>query len=93
MSREFAAYAGPLKWGLWQTVADHLGVVKYTIEATPVGDTVLRCRVKYFNAPGSEVTEEWRDEVVVTTGDIVASVQVSFMGLPEGSAVKGMISP
>jgi hypothetical protein len=93
MSRQFAAYAGPSTWGAWVNIADHLGVVKYRITGQAVGDTVLRSRVRYFKGPNNQVIEEWADSVSITTGDVVASVEVSFMGIPTGSAVNGTISP
>lgn len=74
-------------------MADHLGEVTYRIDAVPVGDTVLRCRVRYYKAVRNQVTEEWRDDVTIRTANVVASVEVSFMGLPTGSAVEGTVNP
>ena len=93
MPRQYAAFAGPSIWGNWQEVADPLGVVTYNIAAQPVGDTVLRCRVRYFKTENQQTTEEWRDQTTITTGNAVAKVEVSFMGIPTGSAVDGTIDP
>jgi hypothetical protein len=93
MSRDFHAYAGPSIWGDWVSVADHLGVVTYNITAEAVGNTVLRSRVRYFSAPDHQVVDEFGDSVTITTGNVVASVEVSFKGVPLGSAVDGTIEP
>jgi hypothetical protein len=91
--RLFAAYAGPSTWGEWVEIASHLGDVSYTITASPVGNTVLRCRVRYYKEVNNQVTEEWRSDVKIKTANVVANVEVSFMGVPFGSAVEGTITP
>jgi hypothetical protein len=90
--RQFAAYAGPHIWGPWVDVASHLGRATFTITASAVGETVLRSRVRYFPDDGERVAE-FGDSTTVTTGNTVANVSVSFMGVPIGSAVAGTITP
>ncbi|MBV8453282.1 MAG: hypothetical protein JOZ29_13565 [Deltaproteobacteria bacterium] len=91
--RTFAAYAGPSTWGPWLDVAHPVGSVAYAITAEPVGDTTLRCRVRYYKDENNQVVEEWRESVNIVTGNAVATVDVSFMGLLTGTAVNGTINP
>ena len=91
--RLFSAYAGPSTWGPWVTVAEHLGVVTYAITASAVSDTILRNRVRYYRAANDQVIKEWDSSVSITTGNVVAGVEVCFMGLPTGSPVDGTIQP
>jgi hypothetical protein len=91
--RLYAAYAGPNIWGPWVIILSHLGIVNCSISAKPVGDTVLRCRVRYFDSKNVQVTEEWNGDVKITTSNSVANVEVSFLGIPLGSAVDGTVSP
>lgn len=89
----FNAYAAPSTWGPWVTVGSHLGEASFTINANAVGDTLLKCRVRYYKTSVSQVIEEWLDNVTVNCGDCVANVEVSFMGIPTGSAVDGTVNP
>ncbi len=93
MLRQFVAYAGPNTWGPWVPIADHIGSVTYTITGGAVGNTLIRSRVRYYKDIDTQVTEEWSDSVTITTANVVASVEVSFMGVPLGSAVDGTIQP
>jgi hypothetical protein len=50
--------------------------------------------VRYYRTAHQQATEEWvGDEVTIATGDAVSVVEVSFMGVPTGSAVEGTIEP
>lgn len=91
----YQAYAPPMIWGPWVTVASHLGSVTYKITSEPVGDTVLECKIRYFKGPGggTQVEERWVKDVTITTSDSVANVEVSFKGVPTGSKVEGTVSP
>jgi hypothetical protein len=91
--RQYSAYAGPSTWGPWVKVAEHTAPITFDVTATPVGNTVLRCRVRYFRTDTQQATEEWRDNVRIHTGNCVAVVEVSFMGVPTGSAVDGTVDP
>jgi len=93
--RSFSAYAAPSIWGPWVTVASHIGSVTFTIETTPLGDTLLMSRVRYWKGAGggSQVTEEFRDSTTITTSNSVANVEVSCKGVPTGSAVDGSVEP
>lgn len=89
----FSAYALPNIWGPWVNIASHTASVSFKISADPVGSTVLRCRVRYFKGKGggSQIIEEFIDNVTITTSNSVAIIEVSFMGIPTGSAVDGTI--
>ena len=91
--RLYHAYAGPSTWGPWVTIGSHLGIASFKITAEVVGDTLLKCRVRYYNTATSQVTEEWLDEVTVSCGNCVANVEVCFKGIPTGSAVNGTVNP
>ena len=91
-SRAFASYAGPSVWSDWSNIASYLGVVTYHITAEPVGATALFCRVRYYRDTG-QVIEEFREETTITTGNVVANLEVSFKGIPTGSAVNGTVEP
>ena len=49
--RLYNAYAGPFLWGPWVIVGSHLGVADFKITAEAVGETMLKCRVKYYPTP------------------------------------------
>jgi hypothetical protein len=91
--RIYSAYAGPSAWGPWITIGSHIGVADFKITANPVGATLLKCRVRYYQTSITQVIEEWIDSVFITCGNCVASVEVSFMGIPTGSAVDGTVNP
>lgn len=91
--RQYSAYAGPSVWGDWVDVADTIGSVSYTITASAIGSTEIRSRVRYFKTETSQVVEEFADSTMITTGNAVAKVEVSFMGIPTGTAVDGTIDP
>ena len=91
--RIYHAYAGPSTWGSWVIVGSHLGVASFTITADAVGSTLIKCRVRYYKTAHTQVVEEWLDNTTVDCGDCVANVEVSFEGLPLGSAVDGTVTP
>jgi len=92
MNSQYVAYAPPSTWGEWVVVAEHLGIVEYTITAEPIGDTVIRCAVRYYVAANDQITSEWREEVSITTGNVAAKVEVRFMGVPTGRVVNGTVT-
>ena len=53
----------------------------------------MTCRVRYFKTATKQVVEEWLDEIVVDCGNCVANVEVSFKGIPTGTAVNGTVNP
>ncbi len=72
--RLYSAYAGPSTWGPWITVGSNIGVASFKITAEPVGDTLLRCKVRYYKTATNQVVEEWLDEVNVSCGNCIANV-------------------
>lgn len=93
-SRDFTGYAPPLVWGPSYVIASHIGVVSYSIGYKAAGDTLVLARVTYFKNPnGGQVTEEFRDETVITTSNSVANVTIAFKGVPLGSAIEGTVAP
>jgi hypothetical protein len=93
MSHVFNAYAPPMIWGAWAIIASHTASIGYDISASAVGDTRIRCRVRYFKEIRNQVIEEFVDLTSIRTANVIANIEVSFMGVPLGSAVDGTISP
>ena len=91
--RLYNAYAGPAIWGQWVNIASHAGVANFSITADAVGSTLIRCRVRYYKTATQQVVEEWLDKTHIDCGDCYANVEVSFMGLPTGTAVDGTVNP
>lgn len=93
----YYAYAPPQYWGSWwQNDYAHFGVVSYKVTAHPVGSTALYARVKYHDEYCQDLgpfTKYWVDEVSFTTGDCVGYFELSFRGMPYGTAVWGVVSP
>lgn len=92
MTRLYSAYAGPSIWGSWEEIARHLGKCTFNITAEAVGSTIIRGRVRYYR-DSEKVIEEFRDSITIHTGNAVDIVEVSFMGIPMGTAVNGTIDP
>ncbi len=97
--RTFHVYAPPMYWGDWQTIASHFtGDVSYEIKAWAIGDTQLKCQVRYFKGEGAgeQVIEDFYDgdyHKITVCDNCAANVEVRFKGVPLGTAVKGMINP
>lgn len=88
----YHAYAGPSTWSSWTTISSQFGVTSYIITAEAVGDTVIKCRVRYFDRNNNQVIEEWLDNITIKTA-ATGSIDVSFMGIPLGTAIDGTIEP
>lgn len=89
----FGAYAPPFVYGPWQEIASHIGRITYTITYSPIGDAQAYARVKYFTDAGPNEAE-FADQMTFTTGDVVATVSVSFKTLgPTGVSVNGTVYP
>jgi hypothetical protein len=71
MSKQFTAYAPPMAWGVWHTIESHGGSIARTITYEPIGDTVVKGKVKYFKFEGEVVEEEFKDKVSIKTGQIL----------------------
>ncbi len=91
--RVYNAYAPPNFWGDWVTIASQTGMASFTITASPVGDTLLRGRVKYYKTARDQSTDEFLDSITIHCGDSINNIEVSFMGIPMGTAVEGTVEP
>lgn len=92
MPKSFVGYAAPMAWGPWVTIESHGGSISFDINYRAVGDTLVLGKVRYFNKDNKKVEEQFRDEVIITTGNSWANVEVCFKGNPLGSTVEGTIS-
>jgi len=88
----FNIWAPPNFFGPWVIVASHGGVVRYTIQASAVGSTLVIGEVKYYSQTGERI-EQFRDVARITTGNAWANVRVRFKGIPLGSSVEVRVSP
>lgn len=93
--RRFSAYAAPNMWGPTVPVASHIGSVRYTIQYSAIGETLVLARVTYWKGEGGgqRVREEFRDQTTITTSNSVGSVECEFTGIPLGSAVSVEVNP
>lgn len=91
MSKTFTAYAAPMLWGPWVTIQSHGGPIAFKITYTPIGDTLVMGKVRYYKEKEKLVEEEFKDEITIRTADVWANVEVCFKGLPLGSTVEGEI--
>jgi hypothetical protein len=90
----FQVYGGPDVFGPWEIVASHIGRAGYTIQVTPIGDTVVVGVVRYFGEGDSRPrTESFSEQVSIQTGDSVANVDVRLKGVPTGSSCWVDVSP
>ena len=88
----YTSYAPPMVWGTaWQKISSHIGVRTFTIKASPIGDTELFSKVKYYAIGGFDSTE-FADEETLSTGNALAQVSVKFKGVVSGTGVKGEIN-
>lgn len=79
----------PTTYGSWYDLDDHIGRVKYTVTASPVGSTTLYGQARYFSS--SWQYAHFSSMTIFTTGNVVAAVDARFYGLPYGSAVTGSV--
>ncbi|MFD2871729.1 hypothetical protein ACFS5N_04570 [Mucilaginibacter ximonensis] len=91
-TRIYHAYAGPSTWSAWTQIASQFGVTAYDITANAVGSTIIKCRVRYFDRTNTQVISEFLDNITILTAP-TGAVEVSFMGVPTGTAVDGTINP
>jgi hypothetical protein len=92
----FNAYAPPGVYGAWYKIKSHMGVSIFTITAKPIGKTMLKGRVRYWKhskGKDRQVVEEFIDDIEITTANVVGVIEVSFKGIPTGTAVSGSIRP
>ena len=92
MSRH-QVWAGPMVFGNWVAVANHLGSADFTITVEPIGDTVVVGQVRYFDRQNQHVTEDFNGEVSISTGNSVATVEVRLKGGVSGSSCWVDVSP
>ena len=91
MSKTFTAYAPPIVWGLWTTIQSHGGPIAFKITYSPIGDTMVMGKVRYYKEVGKLTEEEFKDEVTIKTANVWANIDVCFKGVPLGSTVEGEI--
>ena len=79
-------WAAPLVFGPWVVVGSHAGEVRFKFEVEPIADTEIFGEVRYFKAKGKRVTEIFRKEVTIRTGDVYGNVEVRLKGVPTGAS-------
>ena len=85
-SKEF--YAPPIAFGSWQKLFSHLGEPnRFTIVATPLGDTVITGEVRYYDIKNDLRVQSFPNEITIEVGKCVCDVDLRFRGVPTGSAV------
>lgn len=91
MAKTFTAYAAPMAWGPWMTIESHGGAIAFKITYSPIGDTMVMGKVRYHKEKDKLTEEEFKDETLIKTGNVWASIDVCFKGFPLGSTVEGKI--
>ena len=89
---QFQAYAPPLIWGPWATIESHTGIRTFKLSYEAIGDTTVTGKVRYCKTIGGFVEQTFAGEIIFTTANAYASVEVCFKGVPLGSAVQGEIA-
>ncbi len=90
---QYNLYAPPSLWSSWYKIGTHAGPVTYSVKLEPIGDTMVKGRVRYFDANNKQVVREFIDKAVFRTGNSWAHVELSMKGIPLGTAVKVTVSP
>jgi len=88
--REFNGWAPPMTYGAWYLIAEHIGTVYYYGEAWADGESAFFGQVRYYGEESWEI-EDYVDDFSFTTGDVIATVETRFKGIPYGTAVDGEI--
>ncbi|WP_437905572.1 hypothetical protein WME95_46050 [Sorangium sp. So ce327] len=86
-SERYQVYAAPAPfWGPWSVVGSHIGRATFQIAVEPIGSTVIRGEVKYYDANSTLVEQPFHDQVTIRTGDSVVNVDVRLQGVLSGSS-------
>ena len=92
MPKQFDAYAPPIIWGPYLNIQSHGGSVSFTISYKPVGNTLVKGKVRYWKETDKKIELEFLDRITIKTANVWGNIDVCFKGIPLGSAVQGSIS-
>ncbi len=85
----FYGYAPPLAYSVPIRAASHVGSTTYKVTLAPKGDTEIFSWIKFYGTNKRWIDYKFRKSARFVTGDVAASVWISFNGIPFGSVVTG----
>ena len=91
---EYQVYAGPMVFGNWQKVGNHIGEATFTVSYQPIGSSVVVGEIRYYDRKtGKQKVESFNGSVTVRTSNSIASIEIRLKGSPSGTSCRVTVRP